>query len=204
MNGWIRLDRRIMESFVWDDPEALKLWLYLLMGAATEDKTAVFNGKPLSLKRGQIVFGLNAASARLGISVRRLRTTIKRLENCHQIDKQNYSKYSIISITNYCKYQDSDKQTTSKRQSKRQQLNNKQINNNNIFKKPTLEEVQKYCTERGNSIDGERFFDWYESRGWLVGTNPMKDWKATVRTWEGRRKEELAKTKPDPSWEVQL
>ena len=204
MNGWIRLDRRIMESFVWDDPEALKLWLYLLMGAATEDKTAVFNGKPLSLKRGQIVFGLNAASARLGISVRRLRTTIKRLENCHQIDKQNYSKYSIISITNYCKYQDSDKQTTSKRQSKRQQLNNKQINNNNIFKKPTLEEVQKYCTERGNSIDGERFFDWYESRGWLVGTNPMKDWKATVRTWEGRRKEELAKTKPDASWEVQL
>ena len=204
MNGWIRLDRRIMESFVWDDSEALKLWLYLLMGAATEDKTAVFNGKPLSLKRGQIVFGLNAASARLGISVRRLRTTIKRLENCHQIDKQNYSKYSIISITNYCKYQDSDKQTTSKRQSKRQQLNNKQINNNNIFKKPTLEEVQKYCTERGNSIDGERFFDWYESRGWLVGTNPMKDWKATVRTWEGRRKEELAKTKPDSSWEVQL
>ena len=204
MNGWIRLDRRIMESFVWDDPEALKLWLYLLMGAATEDKTAVFNGKPLSLNRGQIVFGLNAASARLGISVRRLRTTIKRLENCHQIDKQNYSKYSIISITNYCKYQDSDKQTTSKRQSKRQQLNNKQINNNNIFKKPTLEEVQKYCTERGNSIDGERFFDWYESRGWLVGTNPMKDWKATVRTWEGRRKEELAKTKPDSSWEVQL
>ena len=204
MNGWIRLDRRIMESFVWDDPEALKLWLYLLMGAATEDKTAVFNGKPLSLKRGQIVFGLNAASARLGISVRRLRTTIKRLENCHQIDKQNYSKYSIISITNYCKYQDSDKQTTSKRQSKRQQLNNKQINNNNIFKKPTLEEVQKYCTERGNSIDGERFFDWYESRGWLVGTKPMKDWKATVRTWEGRRKEELAKTKPDSSWEVQL
>lgn len=204
MNGWIRLDRRIMESFIWDDPEALKLWLYLLMGAATEDKTAVFNGKPLGLKRGQIVFGLNAASARLGISVRRLRTTIKRLENCHQIDKQNYSKYSIISITNYCKYQDSDKQTTSKRQSKRQQLNNKQINNNNIFKKPTLEEVQKYCTERGNSIDGERFFDWYESRGWLVGTNPMKDWKATVRTWEGRRKEELAKTKPDSSWEVQL
>jgi len=204
MNGWIRLDRKIMESFVWDDPEALKLWLYLLMGAATEDKTAVFNGKPLSLNRGQIVFGLNAASARLGISVRRLRTTIKRLENCHQIDKQNYSKYSIISITNYCKYQDSDKQTTSKRQSKRQQLNNKQINNNNIFKKPTLEEVQKYCTERGNSIDGERFFDWYESRGWLVGTNPMKDWKATVRTWEGRRKEELAKTKPDSSWEVQL
>lgn len=202
MNGWIRLDRKIQDSFMWDDPEALKLWLYLLMGAAIEDKTVSFNGKPLNLKRGQIVFGLNSASTRLGISVRRLRTTIKRFENCHQIDKQNFNKYSIISITNYCQYQDSDKQTTSKRQAKRQQLYNKQ--ENNIFKPPTVEEVKAYCKERGNGIDAERFVDWYESKGWLVGTNKMKSWKATVRTWESRRKEQLAKEKPTASWEIEL
>lgn len=202
MNGWIRLDRKIQESFMWDDPEALKLWLYLLMGAAIEDKTVSFNGKPLNLKRGQIVFGLHSASTRLGISVRRLRTTIKRFENCHQIDKQNFNKYSIISITNYCQYQDSDKQTTSKRQAKRQQLYNKQ--ENNIFKPPTVEEVKAYCKERGNGIDAERFVDWYESKGWLVGTNKMKSWKATVRTWESRRKEQLAKEKPTASWEIEL
>ena len=202
MNGWIRLDRKIQDSFMWDDPESLKLWLYLLMGAAIEDKTVSFNGKPLNLKRGQIVFGLHSASTRLGISVRRLRTTIKRFENCHQIDKQNFNKYSIISITNYCKYQDSDKQTTSKRQPKRQQLYNKQ--ENNIFKPPTVEEVKAYCKERGNGIDAERFVDWYESKGWLVGTNKMKSWKATVRTWESRRKEQLAKEKPTASWEIEL
>lgn len=202
MNGWIRLDRKIQDSFMWDDPEALKLWLYLLMGAAIEDKTVSFNGKPLNLKRGQIVFGLHSASTRLGISVRRLRTTIKRFENCHQIDKQNFNKYSIISITNYCQYQDSDKQTTSKRQAKRQQLYNKQ--ENNIFKPPTVEEVKAYCKERGNGIDAERFVDWYESKGWLVGTNKMKSWKATVRTWESRRKEQLAKEKPTASWEIEL
>ena len=202
MIGWIRLDRKIQDSFMWEDPEALKLWLYLLMGAAVEDKTVSFNGKPLNLKRGQIVFGLNSVSARLGISVRRLRTTIKRFENCHQIDKQNFSKYSIISITNYCQYQDSDKQTTSKRQTKRQQLNNKQ--ETNIFKPPTVEQVKAYCEERGNGLDAERFVDWYESRGWIVGTNKMKSWKATVRTWEGRRKEQLAKEKPTASWEIEL
>lgn len=202
MNGWIRLDRKIQDSFMWDDPEALKLWLYLLMGAAIEDKTVSFNGKPLNLKRGQIVFGLNSVSSRLGISVRRLRTTIKRFENCHQIDKQNFNKYSIISITNYCQYQDSDKQTTGKRQTRRQQLNNKQ--ENNIFKPPTVEQVKAYCEERGNGLDAERFVDWYESRGWLVGTNKMKSWKATVRTWEGRRKEQLAKEKPAASWEIEL
>ena len=54
------------------------------------------------------------------------------------------------------------------------------------FKKPTLEEVQAYCKERKSSISAEYFYDYYESNGWKVGKNPMKDWKATVRRWELR------------------
>ena len=49
---------------------------------------------------------------------------------------------------------------------------------------PTLEEVKAYCKERGNKVDPERWFDYYTSNGWKVGKNPMKDWKAAVRTWE--------------------
>lgn len=56
-----------------------------------------------------------------------------------------------------------------------------------VFKKPTLEEVQAYCQERKNSIDAQRFIDYYESNGWHVGRNPMKDWKASVRNWERRQ-----------------
>lgn len=52
------------------------------------------------------------------------------------------------------------------------------------FVKPTLEEVKAYCAERGNSVDAEHFYDYYEANGWKVGKNPMKDWKASVRTWE--------------------
>ena len=52
------------------------------------------------------------------------------------------------------------------------------------FKKPTIDEVAAYCQERGNSVDPEHFIDHYEANGWKVGKNPMKDWKATVRTWE--------------------
>ena len=51
-------------------------------------------------------------------------------------------------------------------------------------KRPTLEEVKAYCSERGNKVDPERWFDYYTSNGWKVGKNPMKDWKAAVRTWE--------------------
>ena len=52
------------------------------------------------------------------------------------------------------------------------------------FKKPTVEEIKEYCIERNNNIDAEQFFNFYESKGWLVGKNSMKDWKASVRTWE--------------------
>ncbi len=52
------------------------------------------------------------------------------------------------------------------------------------FAKPTIAELKAYCTERKNSVDPEKFLDYYESNGWKVGKNPMKDWKAAVRTWE--------------------
>ena len=52
------------------------------------------------------------------------------------------------------------------------------------FVKPTLEEVEAYCKERGNSVDPQKWYDYYESNGWLVGRNKMKDWQAAVRTWE--------------------
>jgi len=54
------------------------------------------------------------------------------------------------------------------------------------FTKPTVEEIGEYCRERGNSVDPQRFFDFYEAKGWRVGNQPMKNWKAAVRTWEGR------------------
>lgn len=52
------------------------------------------------------------------------------------------------------------------------------------FKKPTLEEIQTYCSERKNNVDAEKFFNYYTANGWKVGKNPMKDFKAAVRTWE--------------------
>ena len=52
------------------------------------------------------------------------------------------------------------------------------------FTAPTLEEVKEYCSERKNGVDAARFVNYYTANGWKVGKNPMKDWKAAVRTWE--------------------
>lgn len=73
--------------------------------------------------------------------------------------------------------------------------NEKEKNNINVipkekmkrFIKPTIEEIQKYCDERHNNINAQRFYDHYESKGWMIGKSPMKDWKAAVRIWESVR-----------------
>lgn len=60
------------------------------------------------------------------------------------------------------------------------------------FKKPTVEEIKLYCEERQNGIEPNRFYNYYESVGWLIGKQRMRDWKACVRTWEQRA--EIKKT----------
>lgn len=63
------------------------------------------------------------------------------------------------------------------------------------FLPPTLEDVKSYCLDKGYTVDAERFIDFYESKGWYVGKNKMKDWKATVRNWaRSQRQESTAKS----------
>lgn len=57
------------------------------------------------------------------------------------------------------------------------------------FTPPTLDDVLAYVRERGSDVDPQRFLDFYASKGWMIGKNPMKDWKAAVRTWEKRELE---------------
>ena len=57
------------------------------------------------------------------------------------------------------------------------------------FAPPTLEDVRNYCRERNNIVNPSRWFDFYSSKGWMVGRNKMRDWKAAVRTWENNGKD---------------
>ena len=63
--------------------------------------------------------------------------------------------------------------------------------NRKRFTPPSVDEVRAYCLERKNGIDPQAFVDYYEARGWKYGPGkPVVDWKACVRTWENRRKQE--------------
>ena len=78
-------------------------------------------------------------------------------------------------------------------------VNNKE---GNKFVKPTIEEIQEYCLERKNGINANAFYDFYESKNWMIGKNKMKDFKACIRTWEQRNKKEKQSSKDfdRPAW----
>ena len=94
------------------------------------------------------------------------------------------------------------------------EISNKEINNNNNdndnerivdesskrFIPPTVDMVSEYCLERKNSVDPEEFVDFYTSKGWLIGKNKMKDWKAAVRTWERSSKPKKKETNVFDEW----
>jgi len=65
---------------------------------------------------------------------------------------------------------------------------------NKLFTIPMISEVEIYCIERKNNIDAESFINFYDSKGWMVGKNKMKDWRACIRTWEMREKKKPMKT----------
>ena len=63
------------------------------------------------------------------------------------------------------------------------------------FVKPTLEEVEAYIAEKGYCVNAQQFIDYYTSNGWKVGRNPMKDWKAAVRTWETKERKQYGQNR---------
>lgn len=72
------------------------------------------------------------------------------------------------------------------------------------FMLPTIDEVAAYCKERDNGIDAEHFVTFYTSKGWMMGSTPMKDWKAAVRAWEQNKKSDSQKAAPTPPPGVKL
>ena len=65
------------------------------------------------------------------------------------------------------------------------------------FKKPTIEEIQNYLDEKNiTSFTAEKFYNFYESKDWMIGKNKMKNWKACCNTWKGNYEEEKKKDEP--------
>lgn len=144
--GYIKLYRKVTNSFVWTNSDMFKLWILCLMKASHEDRKFLFNGQEVSLTSGQFVTGAHAiakeynegVSSDKAIAWRTLWRWLKKFENEELLTIQSNARYSVITIKNWSDYQLGDKQLTSQRQSSDKPLttykndkNEKNINNNN-------------------------------------------------------------------------
>ncbi len=147
--GYIKLYRKVTNSFVWTNSDMFKLWILCLMKASHEDRKFLFNGQEVRLTSGQFVTGAHAiakeynegVSSDKAIAWRTLWRWLKKFENEELLTIQSNARYSVITIKNWSDYQSSDKPLTSRRQSSDKPLttyknekndkNEKNINNNN-------------------------------------------------------------------------
>lgn len=139
VNGWITLHRKILNWEWYDDTNTFRLFLHLLLTANYED--ADFRG--MKVRRGQLIFGRQTTSKKLGLSEREIRTSLDRLKTSGETSTQTTNRFSIITICNYEKYQrettsQTSTETTGERHAKRPQYNkynNNKQNNNAVLKK---------------------------------------------------------------------
>lgn len=121
------------------------------------------------------------------------------------IGNTNASKQSSLSLSN--KHNSSKKQAEFKQQEHIGERIKEKDNENDKdrgqtakrFTPPSLEDIQAYCSEMGYSFDPQRFLDFYESKGWMVGKTKMENWKAALRGWNSRQPEFEFKPQQPPS-----
>ena len=136
------------------------------------------------------------------MTIREVRTAISHLKSTGEVTCKTYPKYTVFTVKNYCEYQQSDMQNDSqmtdnrhsndiltttieeKKEGKNIKKEDPKGSKKKIFEPPSVDDVRAYCQERKNSVDPQKFVDFYSSKGWMIGKNKMRDWKAAVRTWE--------------------
>jgi DNA-binding transcriptional MocR family regulator len=200
MDGWIKLHRSLLCWGWWDDIAVTRLWLYILLTANHGQET----GHGVTIQAGQLVTGRKQLAANTGLSEQQIRTALKKLESTHEITTKTTNRFTVITVVKWADYQvfnnGANQQITNKQPTNNQQTttnkNDKNEKNDkkvrNIFRKPTLEEVRSYISEKGLNVDAEYFYDYYESNGWTVGKNHMKSWQSTLNNWSRREKKKGA------------
>lgn len=139
MNGYIKIHRDLLDWEWYDNSVVKDVFLHLLLNATHKEK----QWQGITLEPGQVVVSYKSLAEKLGFSVQQTRTAISNIQTTGEITRKSTNKYTVISITNWAKYQLYDGKSTSKITNKiatNQQTNNKQPNNQST----TTEEYNKY------------------------------------------------------------
>ncbi|MCM0083959.1 hypothetical protein L4X63_20460 [Geomonas sp. Red32] len=208
MTGWIKLHRALTDHDLWlgDVFTRGQAWVDLLMLANHRPGHIRRRGIRVSVNRGQVGYSQEAIAQRWRWSrgkVIRFLTELKRDERISlETELKNVAVTALITITNFDQYQGNGTEDDTENGPKTEpktvleqecKEGKEKISVRGKFTPPSQTEVQAYMADIGFDGDADRFVDFYASKGWMVGRNKMKDWKAAVRTW---RKGQSQQTPP--------
>lgn len=189
---YIKLSRKILDWEWYGNINTCRVFIHMLLKAYWKDKKI----EGTVIPRGSFPSSYGRLAEETQLTVDEVRTAVKHLISTKEITKHVTSKYTVFTVNNYDAYQiipssfPTDFQTIPERFPTKEEYkegNNKKEEPKGSKKKfipPTVDDVRAYCQERNNKVDPQKFVDFYSCKGWMVGKNHMKDWKAAVRTWE--------------------
>ena len=197
MPGWFKIDRDLLEHDIWLGEEFSRgqAWVDLIGLASFKAGSFRKHGVKIEYERGDVTTSVLGLADRWGWKSRgKVERFLAELEAEDRITNNKIGRLtSLISITNYDKYQLDGHQTDIKRTSNGHQTDileegkeGKEVNNNNKARPKNLEQVVGYFLDKGYDQDeAERFYNRNEAVGWIYGQTkqPVKDWKAAARNW---------------------
>ncbi|EJE2882860.1 TPA: hypothetical protein ACUWZ2_002696 [Listeria monocytogenes] len=163
MDGYIALHRKIIDSWIWQDPEFYRLWSYCLIKASFKEREIFLGQQIVKLNPGQFVIGREKLEEAMNIGLKNKRTALtwwrrlQKLEKAQMLNIKSYNKFSIVTIENWGFYQGSDieneqqneQQTNNKRTTDEQQTNT----NNKDNKEKNEKNDNKDNNKRQNKFD---------------------------------------------------
>ena len=211
-NGWVKFPRDLVNWQWYDDPEVIRLFFHLLLTVNFEPKNwqgiSVEKWQTItSLQKLSETLGISYQQARTAID------KLKSTGDITVKTTNRYSIITITcdiiqQANQQTEQQSINNQTTGQSTVNQQQLKNirieevknerkeeekkeyilspaqnSQADKSKKFVKPTIQEIADYCTEKHYAIDADLFWNFYEARGWKMGSTPIKNWKSCIATW---------------------
>ncbi len=188
MEGWIKIHRKILENpIISKDSDYLAVWIYLLVNATHKEIPALFKGKKITLKEGQLITGRKSISSKLKISESKIYRIINEFKSEQQIEQQTSNKSSLITILNWNRYQQTEQQIETQMNNKwttsEQQVNtNKNVKNDKNVKNNIIsasEEASSADTAKAN-----RKHKYGEYKNVLLKDEELQTLKENYQNWE--------------------
>lgn len=189
MSGWIKIHRQILDWEWYSDNNSFRVFMHLILIANHKEKRY----KGIELKAGSVITSRDILAHQTGLTVRQVRTALNKLKMTNELTIKTNSQGTVIEVVNYKKYQLQSSEMTNEGPASDQQVtsNKKDKKERSVFMPPSFTEILEYCAQNSIQVDANKFINFYESKGWMVGKNKMKDWKAAIRNWSKPTQQEM-------------